>query len=143
MPATTSALMALRLSGRLMVIQNACPRFSRITLLVSVIVPLACLPLLASIFGRMPVDCKRELGRGRGLLHPHLVVMERRATDGSNGLGPGQHVDAAAADMGLVRMDGISDQNAAAYTVKYLHGQCGFTPNVAERHRIAIGDGKA
>jgi hypothetical protein len=28
------------LSGRLMVIQNACPRFSRITLLVSVIVPL-------------------------------------------------------------------------------------------------------
>src|SRR6267142_3205619 len=41
MPATTSALMALRFSGRLMVIQNACPRFSRITLLVSVIVPLA------------------------------------------------------------------------------------------------------
>jgi hypothetical protein len=33
--------MALRLSGRLMVIQNACPRFSRITLLLSVIVPLA------------------------------------------------------------------------------------------------------
>src|SRR6185295_13859980 len=45
MPATTSALMALRLSGRLMVIQNACPRFSRITLLMSFIVPLAC-PLL-------------------------------------------------------------------------------------------------
>src|SRR5689334_5388468 len=45
MPATTSALMALRLSGRLMVIQNACPRFSRITLLVSFIVPLTC-PLL-------------------------------------------------------------------------------------------------
>src|ERR1700675_696041 len=44
MPATTSALMALRLSGRLMVIQSACPRFSRITLLWSVIVPLACLP---------------------------------------------------------------------------------------------------
>src|SRR6185312_3297976 len=46
MPATTSALMALRLSGRLMVIQNACPRFSRITLLTSFIVPLACLLLL-------------------------------------------------------------------------------------------------
>src|SRR5882757_5079037 len=44
MPATTSALIALRLSGRLMVIQSACPRFSRITLLWSVIVPLACLP---------------------------------------------------------------------------------------------------
>jgi hypothetical protein len=38
--------MALRLSGRLMVIQNACPRFSRITLLMSFIVPLACLLLL-------------------------------------------------------------------------------------------------
>src|SRR3954468_1907286 len=66
MPATTSALIALRLSGRLMVIQNACPRFSRITLLVSVIVPLACLPwigkylrqdgsgLQAGIRGRSP-----------------------------------------------------------------------------------------
>src|ERR1700729_835149 len=32
MPATTSPLMALRFSGRLMVIQNACPRFSSITL---------------------------------------------------------------------------------------------------------------
>jgi hypothetical protein len=31
MPAITSPLMALRLSGRLMVIQYACPRFSRIT----------------------------------------------------------------------------------------------------------------
>src|SRR5476649_929502 len=38
MPATTSPLMALRFSGRLMVIQNACPRFSEITLL-SVIAP--------------------------------------------------------------------------------------------------------
>src|SRR4030088_3542026 len=33
MPATTSPLMALRFSGRLMVIQNACPRFSSTTLL--------------------------------------------------------------------------------------------------------------
>src|SRR6185369_13281090 len=52
MPATTSALIALRLSGRLMVIQNACPRFSRITLLVSVIVPLACLLLFCKHLGQ-------------------------------------------------------------------------------------------
>src|SRR5215471_5207739 len=37
MPAITSPFNALRLSGRLMVIQNACPRFSRITLLFSLI----------------------------------------------------------------------------------------------------------
>src|SRR5258708_3760181 len=41
MPATTSPLMALRFSGRLMVIQNAGPRFSSITLLLPVIAPLA------------------------------------------------------------------------------------------------------
>ena len=35
MPATTSSLMALRFSGRLMVIQNAWPRLSRKTLLLS------------------------------------------------------------------------------------------------------------
>jgi hypothetical protein len=34
----------LRFSGRLMVIQNACPRFSRITLLLSVIALHTCLP---------------------------------------------------------------------------------------------------
>src|SRR6266404_1415531 len=33
MPAITSALRALRFSGRLIVIQNACPRFSSTTLL--------------------------------------------------------------------------------------------------------------
>ena len=37
----TSPLMALRFSGRLMVIQNACPRFSSSTLLLSVIALLA------------------------------------------------------------------------------------------------------
>jgi hypothetical protein len=34
----------------LMVIQNACPRFSRITLVVSVIVRLACLQLSGQTF---------------------------------------------------------------------------------------------
>jgi hypothetical protein len=38
----TSPLMALRFSGRLMVIQNACPRFSSMTLLLSVMALLAC-----------------------------------------------------------------------------------------------------
>src|SRR3954453_17709904 len=83
MPATTSALMALRLSGRLMVIQNACPRFSRITLFVSVIVSLTRLPLLckylrqdggglqAGIRGAVPVSTEtrrrrsEKLGPGR------------------------------------------------------------------------------
>src|SRR5258705_1775384 len=92
---------------------------------------------------RLLVPAAAGSDRGRGLLHPDLVVMECRATDGSDSLGPGQHVDAAAVDMRLVRMDGFGDQHAAAYTVKYLHGQCGFTPRVAERHRIAIGNGKA
>src|SRR5216683_781904 len=105
MPATTSALMALRLSGRLMVIQRACPRFSRITLLWSVIVPLACLPICqvsANICGRMAVDRKRDLARWRGLLHPDLVVMERSTAHRRDRRGPGQRVDAAAADMRLV-----------------------------------------
>src|ERR1700682_2991461 len=108
MPATTSALMALRLSGRLMVIQKACPRFSRITVLRSVIIALACFAhLLASICGRIAVDCKRDLtiGDHSRLLHPDLVVVEGRAADRCNRLGAGQRVDTAAADMGLVRLD--------------------------------------
>ncbi|MHC2645282.1 hypothetical protein [Bradyrhizobium liaoningense] len=36
MPAITSPFSALRFSGRLMVIQNACPRFSVMTAVVSV-----------------------------------------------------------------------------------------------------------
>jgi hypothetical protein len=54
---------------------------------------------------------------------------------------PGQHVDAAAADMGLVWMDGFGDQDAAAYTVEQFCGQRGFAPDVAERYGVAIGDG--
>src|SRR4051794_6237056 len=122
MPATTSALMALRLSGRLMVIQNACPRFSRITLLLSAMVPLFCLPsfcqVSANICGRMAVDCKQDLGCGRGLLHPDLVVVEGGAAEGCDCLGSGQRVDAAAADMGLVRLYGFRDQHAAAQAVE-------------------------
>src|SRR2546421_8490831 len=97
-PATTSALMALRLSGRLMVIQNACPRFSRITLLLSAIVPLFCLPSLvfakaslcqvsANICGRMAVDRKQDLDCGDSLFHPDLVVVECGAADGGDCLG--------------------------------------------------------
>ena len=76
------------------------------------------------------MDCKRELGCGCGLPDPDLVVMECRAAHRSNGFGPCQHVDAAAADMGLVRMDGFGDQDAAAYTVEQFCGQRGFAPDV-------------
>ena len=88
--------------------------------------------------------------------------MERRAAHRSDGFGPGQHVDAAAADMGLVRMDGFGDQHAAAQAIEQPRGQRrfaarvaerdviaigdperGFAPNITERHRVAIGDGKA
>src|SRR5262249_25316122 len=53
MPAITSPFSALRFSGRLMVIQKACPRFSRITLLFSLIAPntfarVPSLPLFAA-----------------------------------------------------------------------------------------------
>jgi hypothetical protein len=51
MPAITSPLMALRLSGQLMVIQYACPRFSRITPLLSVI---ALLAFSACFSGNLP-----------------------------------------------------------------------------------------
>src|SRR6187549_237027 len=61
MPEITSPLRALRLSGRLMVIQNALPRFSHITLVLSVIVPLACFAhALANICRRIMVDCKPD-----------------------------------------------------------------------------------
>ena len=47
------------------------------------------------------------------LLHPHLVVVEGGAADGCDFLGPGQHVDAAATDMGLVGLNRFGDQYAA------------------------------
>src|SRR5438445_6919715 len=104
MPAMTSAFSALRLSGRLMVIQSACPRLSRMTLPLSVMVPTRLsLPVSANICGRIDADCKHDLSCCRGLLHPDLVVVERRAADGRNRLRPGQRINAAAADVGLVR----------------------------------------
>src|SRR3954453_11533750 len=114
--------MALRLSGRLMVIQKACPRFSRITLLWSVMVSLACFAhVLANICGRTAVDRKRDLALARSswrrLLHPDLVVVEGRTADRRHRIGAGQHVDAAAADMRLAGMNGLSDQHAAAQAV--------------------------
>src|SRR5438105_2458531 len=105
MPEMTSAFSALRLSGRLMVIQNACPRFSRMTLPLSVMVPTRLsLPVSANICGRIDADCKRDLSYRRGLLHPDLVVVERCTADRRNRLRPGQRVDAASADMSLVRL---------------------------------------
>jgi hypothetical protein len=46
----------------------------------------------------------RRRNRRNGLFDPDLVVMERRATDGGYGLGPSEHIDATAADMGFVRV---------------------------------------
>src|SRR5215211_6510908 len=141
-PATTSALMALRLSGRLTVIQKACPRFSRITLLWSVMISLACFAhALANICSRMAVDRKRDLTLARSVwrfLHPDLVVVEGRAADRRDRLGAGQHVDTVAADMGLVRLDRFRDQHAAAQAVEQFCGKRRFAPDVAERHGIAV-----
>src|SRR5579859_4785732 len=144
MPAMTSALIALRLSGRLMVIQSAGPRFSIRTLEVSVMGVSACrfrrtlgqderewerprgphgsrrrltrlLTMRDNLIPRRrasavsrdgPVDESRRRDRVRvGLLDPDLVVVEGGAAERRNRFGAGQHVDAAAADMGLVGMD--------------------------------------
>src|ERR1700732_2317361 len=79
MPATTSPLMALRFSGRLMVIHSAWARFSRMTLFWSVIAMLACWSYPAGLvvrdarYGRAPhheghlLPSPREaVGKGRG-----------------------------------------------------------------------------
>src|SRR5437899_1626131 len=105
MPPITSPLSALRFSGRLMVIQNACPRFSRITLSsVMACSPVRC-ALKANICDGIACDCKRDLGQRSGLPGPDLVVMECGAADRRDRLRTGQHVDAAAADMVAVRVD--------------------------------------
>src|ERR1700722_11639562 len=141
MPDMTSPLRALRFSGRLMVIQNACPRFSSFTLLLSVIASLR-LPLSADISGRMASDCKEDLdgrrGRGGGLFHPDLVVMECSAADRRHRLGAGERIDAAAADMGLVRVNGFRDQHATAQAVEQSCGQRGLAPDIAKRDGIAV-----
>src|ERR1700676_1433170 len=76
MPAMTSPLMALRFSGRLMVIQSAAPRFSRMTLLGSVIAMLACWSYPAGLVvrdarhGRAPHHEGHLLPSPRGGLPP-------------------------------------------------------------------------
>src|SRR5712675_3185488 len=145
MPATTSPLMALRLSGRLMVIQNACPRFSRSTLFLSAI-SLSASSALTDINGRMAANCKRDLSfwirRRRSLLDPDFVVVERRPTDRRHRLGAGERIDAAAADMGLVRLNRFRDQHAAAQAIEQFCGQRGLASDIAEGDGIAVGDRK-
>src|SRR5665213_480237 len=141
MPPITSPLSALRSSGRLMVIQNACPRFSRFTLLLSVIAPCP-LRTSADINGRTGRESKEDLGfrgrRWRNLLHPDLVVVERGAADRRHRFGAGQHVDAAAADMALVRVHRFRDQHAAAQAIEYFRGQRSLAPDIAERDGVAV-----
>src|SRR5262249_8549419 len=120
MAAITSPFSALRFSGRLMVIQNACPRFSAMTLDVSCLAPsLPCFDE-ANICGRSAEERKRYLRRSastqfaqnacasgaRGLAQPDLVVVECGAADRRDRVRARQHVDAAAADVILVRMNG-------------------------------------
>ena len=148
MPAMTSPLSALRLSGRLMVIQNACPRFSRMTLCVIGHGPTrSCFAtMLASICGRTTVDCKREFGacaklRWRGFSDPDLVVVEGRAADRRDRFGAGQRVDAACRRYG--RWLGWTDSAISTprrTPSNNLGDQRGLAPGVAERHGIAVGD---
>src|SRR5471032_3540877 len=77
-----------------------------------------------------------------GLLRPDLVIVECGAADGSNRLGTGQRVDAATADMGLIRMHRFGDQDAAAQTIEYSCSQRGFAARVAQRDGIAVSDSK-
>src|SRR6187551_1331549 len=99
MPAITSAFSALRFSGRLIVIQNAWPRFSRITLSVSVIVPLAFRPCAHKPLRQHSNEPQAGSALARsGWLYPDLVVMEGSAPDRRHRLGASQHVDAATAD---------------------------------------------
>src|SRR6478672_8249344 len=129
MLAITSPFNALRFSGRLMVIQNACPRFSVMIAVVSVIV--RSLPF-AAICGSSGGRRKGNLQRGLALAprhksagersvrsgrdrfpDPDLVVVECSSPDRRDRIGSSQHVDAAAADMILVRVNGFRDQHAA------------------------------
>ena len=53
-----------------------------------------------------------------GFLDPHLVVVERGAADRRDGFGGGQHVDAAAADMGLVRVNRFRNQHTTPHALE-------------------------
>src|SRR5258707_14678365 len=130
MPAITSPLRALRFSGRLMVIQNACPRFSSTTLLLSVM-PCSPRQLSAGINGRMAANCKDDLGvrnRWHGLLRPDLVVMECGAPDPRNRLGAGERIDAPAADVGLIGVHRFRHPPPAAQTLEEFGGQRSLPP---------------
>src|SRR5713226_9543723 len=70
MPAITSPLRALRLSGRLMVIQYACPCFSSITLLLSVIAALTCLrPFLTTFALGLKASARDDFGSSPDCLY--------------------------------------------------------------------------
>src|SRR3979411_2057625 len=84
--------------------------------------PCSHYPPWADINGGMAADCKDDLrirDRGwRGLFQPDLVVVEGRAADRRDRGGAGQRVDAATADMVLVRVDRFRDQHAAAQAIE-------------------------
>src|SRR4051794_39073294 len=133
MPAMTSPFSALRFSGRLMVIQSACPRFSVITAVVSVMArSLPWALRFAAICGSSGGRCKGNLRRGAALAprhklvarsrrvcgsgrdcfpDPDLVVVERGAAYRRDCVRARQHIDAALTDMVLVGMHGLRDQH--------------------------------
>src|SRR6516165_3840532 len=140
MPAITSPLSALRLSGRLMVIQYACARFSRMTLSLSVIGLPVCLLPWVYVFGTgrgmtaraicgtqgpamLPgvATVERSTGRerdGSGFFHPDLVVVERRPTNRRHRFAAGERIDAATADVIAIWVDRFGDQHAATQAVE-------------------------
>src|SRR5229473_3748763 len=93
----------------------------------------------------LAADSKEDLRCRDGwssLLHPDLVVMERRTADRCDGLGTGEHVDAATADMGFVRMHRFRDQHAAAHAIEYSCGQRRLASDIAECNGITVHDRK-
>ena len=100
----TSPFSALRLSGRLMVIQNACPRFSRMTLWcrswsTRLVSPNAGRHLRQVRRWTASAKSALALTGWRRLPDPDLVVVEGSAADRRDRIGASQRVDAAAADM--------------------------------------------
>src|SRR5215471_12403127 len=74
MPAMTSPLSALRFSGRLMVIQNACPRFSVTTTVVSLMARFLGSGLPSFAAGRA-AGARGNLRRGAALAPRHKLQM--------------------------------------------------------------------
>src|SRR3954453_13232230 len=144
MPAMTSPFSALRFSGRLMVIQSACPRFSVITAVVSVMArSLPWALRFAAICGSSGGRCKGNLRRGAALAprhklvrrskcarsgrdrfpDPDLVVVESGSADWRDRVRARQHVDAAVTDMILVGMNRLRDQHAAPHALEQRGNQ--------------------